>query len=276
MTTNTDQGLSTKLENFLESDDDVSFVNWLRDQPPIDLDIINSLVNKCVESDALKCLIALIRGEVCDMHPKFDSAKLPDSGVTPLAYIAHSCPEDPQLIDLMLTKCGATCLANVYCTIGVIDGLPIHFLLFNLSVMEHLHPWERKKSLIKLVVLLCLWETKPILDSLRVLVKYTDSINAVAWSFLKNGGLKQFAALLLIAREKVIAPFDTGLTISHYIATVIDSITQDELGFDQDECICFLKDAQTLLAMFEIIGDDLSSYCSSMQKYVCCYSLSIV
>ncbi|XP_074310456.1 uncharacterized protein LOC141646480 [Silene latifolia] len=268
MTTNKDQGLSTRLENFLESDDDVSFVNQLREQPPINFDIINSLVNKCVESDALKCLIALIRGEVCNMHPKFDSAKLPDSGVTPLAYIAHSCPEDSQLIDLMLTKCGATCLANVYCTIGVIDGLPIHFLLINLSVMEHLYSWKRETSLIKLVMLLCLWETKPVLDTLGVLVKYTDSINGIAWSFLKNGGLKQFTALLLIAGEKVIAPFDSGLTIHHYITSEIDLHAQGELCLEQKEWKCCLKDAQTLLTLFELIGDDLSSYRSSMKKYV--------
>ncbi|XP_074312890.1 uncharacterized protein LOC141648258 isoform X2 [Silene latifolia] len=268
MTSNDYQGLSSRVEDILASDDEANFVNLLRDNRA-DLDIINSLVNECVEVGASKCLIALVRGEVCNMHPTFDNAaKLPDTGVTPLAYITHSCPEDSQVIDLMLTKCGGTCLANVYCTIGAMHGLPIHFLLIYLSIMEHLYMWYQGASLNKLVVLLCLWETKPILDSLRVLVEYTDSINRIAWTVLKNGGLKQFTALLLIAREKVIAPFNTGLTIHNYIKHELDSISGDKLNIEQEEYKCILMDSQTLLTLFELAGDDLSSYCSSMEKYV--------
>ncbi|XP_074314672.1 uncharacterized protein LOC141649905 [Silene latifolia] len=109
---------------------------------------------------------------------------------------------------------------------------------------------------------------KPILDSLRVLVNHTDSINSIAWNILSNGGLKQFAALLLIAREKVIAPFDTGLTIHQYITNEINLVPEDKASLDQVEYKCILRDAQTLLALFELAGDDLSSYCCSMQKYV--------
>ncbi|KAH9603583.1 hypothetical protein KSS87_015959 [Heliosperma pusillum] len=268
MTSNDYQGLFTRFEDILESDDEGRFVKLLRDDPATDVDIINSLVNECVEVGATKCLIALVRGEVCNMHPTFDAAKLPDSGVTSLAYFAHSCPEDYQVIDLMLTKCCGTCLANVYCTIGAMHGLPLHFLLINVSFLEHLYLWYQGASLIKLVLLLCLWETKPILESLRVLVEYTDSINGIAWTVLKNGGLKQFAALLLIAHEKVIAPFDTGLTIYNYITRDLYSFSDDQLSIEQEEYICILKDARTLLALFEVTGHDLSSYCSSMQKYV--------
>ncbi|XP_074310419.1 uncharacterized protein LOC141646423 [Silene latifolia] len=265
-------GFFTRIEDILESDDEVRFVDLLRD---LDTDlyfnhdtVINSSVNECVEVGASKCLIALVRGEVCDMDRAFHALDLPDSGVTPLAYIAHSCPEESQVIDLILTKCGGAGLANVYCTIGAVHGLPLHFLLINLSVMEHLYLWYQGASLVKLVILLCLWETKPIMDSLRVLVKYTDSINGIAWTVLKNGGLKQFAALLLIARDKVIAPFDTGLTIHNYIKHELDSISADKLSVEQEEYKCILMDAGTLLTMFELTGDDLSSYCSSMQKFV--------
>ncbi|KAK9707538.1 hypothetical protein RND81_07G204000 [Saponaria officinalis] len=303
--------LSTRLEEILESDDDARLVNLLRDHPNSDVDIINSLVNECVESDAYKCLFALIRGHVCNMHPTFDH--LPDNtcAVTALAYVAHSCP-DSQVINLMLTKCRATSLANLGCTIGSVHGLPIHFLLINLSLVEPLYFWYRGDSLLKLVFLLCYWETvlvsdiilelvisgaeyqmscnhlkyghktcdnayncrsqvyspfsKPILDSLRVLVKYTDSINDIALTILKNGGLRQFTALLLIAREKVIAPFDSGLTIHHYITAEIESIPKGKLNVEQEEYKCIFMDAQSLLALFDKTGDDLSSYCSSMQK----------
>ncbi|KAH9623752.1 hypothetical protein KSS87_007242 [Heliosperma pusillum] len=268
MTTSNCQGFSTKLGEILESDDEARFVNLFRDHPT-NLDTINSLVNECVELLASRCLMALIRGEVCNTHPTFDAGKLPNSGVSALAYIAHCCPEDSQAINLILTKCGGTCLANVYCTIGVVHGLPLHFLLINLSLIDHLYLWYRGTPITRLVLLLCLWETKPILDSLRVLVKHTDSINTIAWIMLSNGGLKQFAALLLIAREKVIAPFgDTGLAIDHYITREINLIPEDNLSLDQVEYKCILRDAQTLLSLFELAGDDLSSYCSSMQKYV--------
>ncbi|XP_074307248.1 uncharacterized protein LOC141642364 [Silene latifolia] len=81
------------------------------------------------ESGASKCLIALICVEVCNIHPTFNAGKLPDSGVTALAYVAHSCP-DPEVINLMLT-----------------------------SVMEHLYFWYRGSSIIRLISLLCLSET---------------------------------------------------------------------------------------------------------------------
>ncbi|KAK9690648.1 hypothetical protein RND81_09G143300 [Saponaria officinalis] len=261
--------LCTRLEEILESDDDSRLVNLLGDHPNTDVDIINSLVNECVESGASKCLFALIRGHVCNMHPTFDH--LPDNdnttAVTALAYLAHSCP-DPQLINLMLTKCRATSLANLGCTIGSVHGLPIHFLLIHLSLMVHLYFWYRSDSLLKLVFLLCYWETKPILDSLRVLVKYTDSINDIALTILKNGGLRQFTALLLIAREKVLAPFDSGLTIHHYITAEIESIPNGKLNVEQEEYKCIFMDAQSLLALFDKTGDDPSSYCSSIQKPV--------
>ncbi|XP_074313356.1 uncharacterized protein LOC141648526 [Silene latifolia] len=260
------QGSSARLEEILESDDGARLVNLFRDHPA-DLETINSLVNECVESGASKCLIALIRGQVCNIHPTFNTENLPDSGMTALAYVAHSCP-DPEVINLMLTKCGGACLANLGCTIGLAHGLPIHFLLVNLSIMDHLFLWYRGTSLLKLIILLCHWKTKPILDSLRVLVKYTDSINDIAWTMLKNGGLRQFTALLLIAREKVIAPFDTGLTIHAYITAEIDSFPEGELDNEQEEHKCIFMDARTLLTIFEITGDDLSSYCSSMYKSV--------
>ncbi|KAH9612747.1 hypothetical protein KSS87_014002 [Heliosperma pusillum] len=250
MTTSNCQGFSTKLGEILESDDEARFVNLFRDHPT-NLDTINSLVNECVELLASRCLIALIRGEVSNTHPTFDAGKLANSGVSALAYIAHCCPEDSQAINLILTKCGGTCLANVYCTIGVCHGF---------VVSRHAY---------RLVLLLYLWETKPILDYFRVLVKHINSINTIAWTMLSNGGLKQFAALLLIAREKVIAPFgDTGLAIDHYITSEINLIAEDNLSLDQVEYKCILRNAQTLLSLFELAGDDLSSNCSSMQNYV--------
>lgn len=120
----------------------------------------------------------------------------------------------------------------------------------------------------RLVFLLCLWETKPVLDSARALVKHTDSINSIAWTLLRNGGLKQFAALLLIAREKVMSPFDTGLTIEHLIKKEISLVPEDKPTLDQVEYKCILKDAQTLVGVFALAGDDLNSYCSSLQENV--------
>lgn len=259
------KGFSERLERILTRDSKALFVKLVQDHPA---EITLSLVEKCAKFGAKKCLLALLNGELGVTPPALD-AHLPDTdtGVTPLAYVTYSCL-DPQIIDLMLHRYNAIPLVNVSCTIAVLDGLPLHHTLIHLSYVDHLYPWARGSSLIKLVILLCQWNTKPILDSARLLAQYTNSINDIAWTFIKYGGLKQFGALLLVAREKVMAPFDTGLTIRQYLSSEIDSFSEYDVGSDEYEYKNHLIDAKKLIDVFERAGDSLSLYCSSMQKHV--------
>ncbi|XP_021757856.1 uncharacterized protein LOC110722861 [Chenopodium quinoa] len=257
-------GFSDMLERTLDSDSKGRFVKLIQKHPS---EITKSLVEKCAEFGAQKCLLALLNGEVCecDALPALVDDHSPSSNA--LTYVAHSCP-DPQIIHLMLNRCNAIPLVNVTCSFASVHGLPIHFVLLHLSYLEHLYPWIRGDYLIKLIILLCQWKTKPILDSARLLAQYTDSINDIAWTFVNFGALKQFGALLLVAREKVMAPFDTGLTIHQRLANEIDSFSKTDIGSEQAEYKNILIDARQLLDVFERAGDALGLYCSSMQKNV--------
>lgn len=255
------------LERTLDSDSKGRFVKLIKKHPS---EITKSLVEKCAEFGAQKCLLALLNGEVCEcecdaLPALVDDDHSPSSNA--LTYVAHSCP-DPQIIHLMLNRCNAIPLVNVTCSFASVHGLPIHFVLLHLSFLEHLYPWIRGDSLIKLIILLCQWKTKPILDSARLLAQYTDSINDIAWTFVNFGALKQFGALLLVAREKVMAPFDTGLTIHQRLTNEIDSFSKTDIGSEQAEYKNILIDARQLLDVFERAGDALGLYCSSMQKNV--------
>lgn len=252
---------SAELEKVLGRDDKVRFVKLLKDNPS---EITNSLLVKCPEFGAKKCLLGLLEAPV---PPQLDlqTAKA-------LSYVTHWLP-DPRIVELMLNHCNAIPFVNVSSTIAFVHGYPIHFALVHLSYLDHLYRWARGHSLLNLIFLLCQWRTKPILDCVRLLALYTDSINDIAWTFVKLRALKQFGALLLVAREKVMTPFDTGLTIREYIAREINSVSECDSDNDSEHAVIAeytnaLIDAGTLVDVFDRTGDSLCSYCSSMLKFV--------
>lgn len=119
-----DGGFSDMLERILYWDNKVSFVNLLRNHPA---ETTKSLVEKCAEFGAKKCLLELLNGD--KPLPVLDAPA--PNGVTALACVCHGCP-DPQIIDLMLKRCNALPIVNVPCSISLVYALPIQFVLLHL------------------------------------------------------------------------------------------------------------------------------------------------
>ncbi|KAH9623960.1 hypothetical protein KSS87_021074 [Heliosperma pusillum] len=108
---------------------------------------------------------------------------------------------------------------------------------------------------------------KSSLDCARLLAPHSDGLNDIAWSYVTNGMLASFAALLLVAQEKVLLPFDSGLTIRQRIMDIFNTLMSEG---DNEGAIYqyMLIEACTLLDIFERVGGALRLYCSSMHEYV--------
>lgn len=151
-----DREFSERLERILDNDSKPRFVKLLQNHPA---EITKFLVEKCAEFGARKCCL------LCSMGNYVNSMLFLHLMLThltmlqrlPMLLIAVLNP-DAQIIDLMLMRCNAIPLVNVSYTIASVHVLPIHFVLLRLSYVEHIYPWTRGDSLVKLVYLLCLWK----------------------------------------------------------------------------------------------------------------------
>ncbi|KAH9623753.1 hypothetical protein KSS87_007243 [Heliosperma pusillum] len=197
----------------------------------------------CAHDHAKKCLIAMIEGEVCAPAYQIYARLAPDHNPliqTPLACVASLFPEADDIIDLLLKR-GPLHHADIKCQ-----------MIF--SVLE-----SRTT---------CPLDQKPNLKCARLLAPHTDGINDIAWSFLKEGKLVPLAALLLVAQEKVLVPFDSGLTIRERIMDMVEKLsTEGDLDHEGAMYHSMLIEAYKLFDIFERAGAALSLYCSSMHEH---------
>uniref|UniRef100_A0A803LX15 Uncharacterized protein n=1 Tax=Chenopodium quinoa TaxID=63459 RepID=A0A803LX15_CHEQI len=249
-----DEEFYAELVGILKRDDKDSFVELLDENPE---HVESCLMILCAKHKSKKCLTALVTGEVCEPPPP------PEGCATCIHGVAYVYP-DPDVINIMLMR-GAIRDCNIKCKAGFPSnyGTPLFLALDSLShpAVSHLDSWCLGDSIIKLIVLLCMWETKQRLDSARLLACHTESVNDIAWTLLQDGKLKQLAALLLVARDEAMAPTETGMTIQQHLTNEIDGLSS-EVDFDNS----MLMDARVLFDVFDRAGEALSSYCITMFK----------
>ncbi|XP_074310459.1 uncharacterized protein LOC141646483 [Silene latifolia] len=264
--------LHEKLEEILKCDDKERFLPLISEYAD---SVCMHVVVLCAEFHARKCLLAMIEGEVSipalEIYEKF-IPHLPRTP-TPLAAVARFFHEAYDIIDLLLKR-GPVEHAKIkgYAFDAITAApctCPLDHLLMSLSYKPHLFIWTPGTSLYKLILLLCQWETNGSLKSARLLAPHTDGINDIAWTYVRDGRLASFAALLLVAQEKVLVPFDSGLTIRQRIVEIVDALRREgDLDHETLKYQSMLVEARELLDIFQRAGDALSLYCSSMQELV--------
>ncbi|XP_074313353.1 uncharacterized protein LOC141648524 [Silene latifolia] len=269
-----DKYLYDEIEKIIECDDKERFLSLISKFPD---SVCMRVVEDCAFFHARKCLLAIIEGEVSisalEIYAKF-VPHFPETP-TPLAVVARFFHEAYDIIELLLKR-GPVEHAKIkgyaFQSVFYDDApcaYPLDHLLTSLSDESHLYPWAPGTSLNKLIILLCQWETNASLKSARLLAPHTDGINVIAWTYVRDGRLVSLAALLLVAREKVFVPFDSGLTIRQRIVEIVDALHREgDLDHEAVKYQSMLVEARELLDIFERAGDALSLYCSSMHEYV--------
>ncbi|XP_059642812.1 uncharacterized protein LOC132284704 isoform X2 [Cornus florida] len=152
---------------------------------------------------AVNCGTALVKGKT-DL--KLDLNIPIDQGV----YLLHEAASSLslRLVELFLHH-GAR--ANVQCS--AIDSehnglLPLHVALERVRYDERLAQWTPRKSIFKLIIMLCLPKMKEALETNRLLLYNTYGFKEVVRYFVKGGKLIELAVLLMVAREIVMDPLD--------------------------------------------------------------------
>uniref|UniRef100_A0A803MK95 Uncharacterized protein n=1 Tax=Chenopodium quinoa TaxID=63459 RepID=A0A803MK95_CHEQI len=175
----------------LDRDDKESFVEFLRAHPEI---IGEYLVSICATSSSKKCLTTMVNEEACEQLPQL-------KGWARCIHTVSCFFPDPDVISIMLER-GAIVECNIKRDVGFLQnyGTPLYLLLDHFSCERDLplQSWSEGDSIFKLIILLCSWES--------------------------NGKLKQLAALLLVAREEVMRPTGTGMTIQQHVTNEIDGL----------------------------------------------------
>ncbi|XP_074310395.1 uncharacterized protein LOC141646389 [Silene latifolia] len=261
------------VKTIIENDDKERFLGVLSDY----VDTIEMrLFVRCASYHAKKCMIAMIKGEGCIPALELYARSTPNGPVrsipTPLASVAYYFHEAYDVMELLLSL-GPLDHPNIKCDVrfpSLAPGLvPIDHILSSVSYLPHLCTWASGTSPFKLIILLCQWDSKSKLDSARLLAPHTDGLNDIAWSYVVKGRLESFAALLLVAPEKALLPFESGLTIRQRITDILN-ILSPEGDLDHVAAIYryMLIEACTLLDILEKTGGALRLYCSSMHEYV--------
>uniref|UniRef100_A0A5B6ZLY6 Uncharacterized protein n=1 Tax=Davidia involucrata TaxID=16924 RepID=A0A5B6ZLY6_DAVIN len=102
--------------------------------------------------------------------------------------------------------------------------LPLHAVLERLSSDKNLIKWTPRQSVFKLIIQLCLPKMKEALETVRFLAWNTEQFKEVVRPYAQEGKLIELAILLMVAREKVMAPIKVqrkdepdGCTLSGYM-----------------------------------------------------------
>ncbi|XP_074314748.1 uncharacterized protein LOC141649984 [Silene latifolia] len=240
------------------------------------------LVGRVAKFHAKNCLLALIQGEGCESVLELYARTAPNNPQipTPLASVTSTFHQAYDIIDLLLNR-GTLDYANIKCNVhprDVFNLCPLDRLLFHLSRLPHLLPWNHCSSINKLIILLCQWDTKSRLDCARLLVPHTRGLNDIAWTYVMDGNLAALGGLLLVAGEKVLVPIDTGIlfsskfrssTIRYRIMDMMRELSSNG-DLDDDGLVyqSMLISACKLFDIFDKAGDALRLYCSSIHEHV--------
>lgn len=152
---------------------------------------------------AVRCGNALLeRKDGLTIDPNVSNS----NGVFPLH--AAACSLSSSLVDLFLQHG-----AQTNCKVDGLDSekgglLPLHMALEILSCDNSLRRWkpDRKESIFDLIIMLCFPRMHNSLETIRLLAWKTEVIDDVLTYYALKGKIIELAALLMVAREKVMGP----------------------------------------------------------------------
>ncbi|XP_059637031.1 uncharacterized protein LOC132279119 [Cornus florida] len=228
---------------------------------------------------ALDCTKALLEGDPFIVDPNLPFKV----GLYPLHILAEDFSYD--MIDLLLRH-------GAWTDVKTIEGeyrgdlLPIDIALQMLSYHRCLSNWTPKQSIFKLIVILSLPQMKVPLETNRLLAWNTKDVSNIFYNYAIEGELIPMAALLMVAREKIMAPsmlqskdstgVEGGMMIHQCILKEIALLTDEEV-----ELVGNVKDsthrlknkkaamnmALLLLKVFDRAGDAIETYRQSVRYH---------
>uniref|UniRef100_A0A5B6YTY9 Uncharacterized protein n=1 Tax=Davidia involucrata TaxID=16924 RepID=A0A5B6YTY9_DAVIN len=163
--------------------------------------------------------------------------------------------------------------------------------IFFLRVWSRLHcylvDWTPKQSIFKLIAVLCLPQMKVPLDVNRLLAWNTKEVNKIFNHYAMEGKFIEMAALLMVAREKVMASsmfqrkdsfgLDGRVMVRRSILQEIALLTDEEIKSTGNSRNCksvrmlknmkaMMKFSLMLLEVFERAGDAIETYRQAVQS----------
>ncbi|XP_059656549.1 uncharacterized protein LOC132303340 [Cornus florida] len=190
---------------------------------------------------AVDCTKALLEGDPFIVDPNVPFKV----GLYPLHIAAEDFSYD--MIDLLLRHGAWTDVSTIE---GEYKGdlLPLDIALQMLSYHQYLSDWTPKQSIFKLIVILSLPQMKVPLETNRLLAWNTKDVSNIFYDYAMEGELIPMAALLMVAREKIMAPstlqskdstgVEGGMMIRQCILKEIALLTDEEV-----ELMCNVKNS---------------------------------
>uniref|UniRef100_A0A5B6YSH7 Uncharacterized protein n=1 Tax=Davidia involucrata TaxID=16924 RepID=A0A5B6YSH7_DAVIN len=225
--------------------------------------------------NAVDCATALLEGEtgfIVDLNVPLIQ------GEYPLHVAADNASYD--MTDLFLRHGART-------DVRTIDGLfkggmiPLNVMLQKLSYHRYLVDWTPKQSIFKLIVILCLPQMRMPLELIKLLAWNTKEVNEVFYHYAMEGKLIEMAALLMVAREKVMASsmfqgedfsgLDGSMSIRQSILKEITLLTDEEIKLIGNSKRCksvqMVKDKKAVMTLGLLLLELFERDCDAIDTY---------
>lgn len=151
--------------------------------------------------------------------------------------------------------------------------LPLELALHGLSFAYPVRKWSPEHSIFKLLAILCMPRVQHSLETIGMLAWTTKATEKIFLDFARNGEVVKVAALLIVARKKLIDPITNirreMLTQRKEGYLSYLTLTQSSALISEEEKRGILK----LLDVFETAGDDIEAYVKKEKVDVSAYQL---
>ncbi|KAK8498075.1 hypothetical protein V6N13_121422 [Hibiscus sabdariffa] len=153
-------------------------------------------------------------------------------------------------------------------------SLPLKVSLEKLRNHPYLKDWTPKKSIFKLVCILCLPQLKESLESVRLVACKTEEIETIGCNLARQGKLIELASLLMVDSEKLISNYLCSNAISRCIMSDLQASLDAEVKLmGRSNCQKLVEkykdekemklSAILLLEVFERAGNSINRYLQS-------------
>ncbi|KAK8643548.1 hypothetical protein V6N13_012837 [Hibiscus sabdariffa] len=153
-------------------------------------------------------------------------------------------------------------------------SLPLKVSLEKLCNHPYLKDWTPKKSIFKLVCILCLPQLKESLESVRLVACKTEEIETIGCNLARQGKLIELASLLMVDSEKLISNYLCSNAISRCITSDLQASLDAEVKLmGRSNCQKLVEkykdekemklSAILLLEVFERAGNSINRYLQS-------------
>ncbi|KAK8497120.1 hypothetical protein V6N12_019277 [Hibiscus sabdariffa] len=153
-------------------------------------------------------------------------------------------------------------------------SLPLKVSLEKLRNHPYLKDWTPKKSIFKLVCILCLPQLKESLESVRLVACKTEEIETIGCNLARQGKLIELASLLMVDSEKLISNYLCSNAISRCITSDLQASLDAEVKLmGRSNCQKLVEkyknekemklSAILLLEVFERAGNSINRYLQS-------------